>query len=143
MFNEKFQGLEMIENKEPREPTNRQLIDVFKNLGILEERINGVEKQNNIISNNQIQLEKDIFKKFDEVINTVNSIDKQLYANSMIEKERKENQSQEKTDRRENDKIKIEERKIGIGYWPIVFSAVALIISVISNLWNFLKSIPH
>lgn len=136
-----IKAIGMIENKETRPEVDHRLAEIFGKLGFLEGRMEEIEKKTTLNANNQIQLEKELFNNIKDLKDIVNNIDKQLFAASLLDKERQEQRLAQATERREMDKLKREEKKTIYSILPAVVDGAYKILLMLGIFWGIFEYI--
>jgi hypothetical protein len=136
MKNEEGQGEMNVENKDVRPQPNPVYADVFHRLGMIEGRLEEVDKKVNITVQNQAQIEKDLLGKVDFISSNLTKINEQMLVNAALDKAYKEMQAQQTIERREYDRARMEEKKEAVSQFPKTLAITIQIITIIAAIWG-------
>jgi hypothetical protein len=137
MKNEEGQGESMnVENKDVRPQPNPVYADVFHRLGIIEGRLEEVDKKVNLTVQNQAQIEKDLLGKVDFISTNLTKINEQMLVNAALDKAYKEMTQQQTVERREYDRARLEEKKEVVSQFPKTLAITIQIMTIIAALWG-------
>ena len=136
MKNEEGQGEMNVENKDVRPQPNPVYADVFHRLGIIEGRLEEVDKKVNLTVQNQAQIEKDLLGKVDFISTNLTKINEQMLVNAALDKAYKEMTQQQTVERREYDRARLEEKKEVVSQFPKTLAITIQIMTIIAALWG-------